>query len=451
MADDGFLDCRHAGRLFDPRLRECRSPKLIGLKQMTPEMCATCVYRDHPESKETTSRPQRLTECLYLSDDDAASGSDNREGDCLQMLDTLPCHHPNHDWTTRQKCLSCEDYQSPVLSPRLSVADARRIRGWAPREQPEGWWSWPNVQAAERELATELIQNISDKPKQFEGRGIVVVGGGKYFPSAYVTIRVLRHVNCRLPVQLWHLDGEISPDQQRLLGAYDVQCVDADALRSRQPYRFIDGHWWKGWQLKPYAIMNCPFEEVLMLDADCYPVRDPAVVFEWSEYRRLGAVFWPDIESSLILLKEADSNVFGVPAFDDRPTESGQLLINKRQCWRELNLALHYNARADFTYNILWGDKDTYPIAWRRLKTPYARMHPDSRGTPHGILHFDQFGDVLFQHRCTAKFTLDETEFDSTPGQLESKARCEFVLEGFCQKVVSDLRASLSPPAEQDH
>lgn len=443
MADNGFLDCRHAGRLFDPQLRECRSPKLIGLKQMTPEMCATCVYRDHAEDEGAASPSQRLTDCLYLSDDGAVANSQNEDSFGLEMLDTLPCHHPGHDRTTRDECRSCDDYQFPVLSPRLSVADAKRIRDRAPCDQPEGWWSWPNVQTAERELATELIQNIPDNPQRFEGRGIVVVGGGKYFPSAYVTIRVLRHVNCQLPIQLWHLDGEVSPEQLRLLSAYDVECVDADVVRSRQRYRFIDGHWWKGWQLKPYAIMNCPFEEVLMLDADCYPVRDPSVVFEWGEYRQHGAVFWPDIESSLILLREADVNVFGVSAFEDRPTESGQLLINKRQCWRELNLALHYNARADFTYNILWGDKDTYPIAWRRLGTPYARMHPVSRGTPHGILHFDQFGDVLFQHRCTAKFTLDETAFDSTPGQLESESVTEFALEGFCQSALENLRILL--------
>lgn len=444
MADNGFIDCRHAGPLLDPHLRACRSPKLIGLKQVTPELCAGCVYRDHPDDGATPT-PRRLTDCLYLGeplDVEDSNGNGRAPGA------THHCQHGDHERTTRQQCQFCSDYQFPVLSPRMSLAEVRRIRGLASPEQPEGWWLWPNVQAVERQFADDFIDGIPPYPGGFNGRGIVVVGGGKYFPSAWVTIRVLRHVNCALPVQLWHLDGEVPPGQRRLLARYDVECVDADALRDRHPYRFMDGHWWKGWQLKPYAVRHCPFEEVLLLDADCYPVRDPEPVFEWTGYREHGAVFWPDIESSLILLKDEDVKIFGVPACDERPTESGQLLVNKRQCWRELNLALHYNARADFTYNILWGDKDTYPIAWRRLGTTYARMHPDSRGTPHGILHFDQHGDLLFQHRCTAKFTLDETRFDSTPGQLGYPAQSEFLLEGFCHSALDELRRMEGTPSQ---
>ena len=73
---------------------------------------------------------------------------------------------------------------------------------------------------------------------------------------------------------------------------------------------------------------------------------------------------------------------------------SAEMLVNRERCWRELYLAAHFNEQADFTYQWLWGDKDTYPIAWKLLGTPYARMWPSSRGTPHGILHFDQHGDV---------------------------------------------------------
>ena len=267
-----------------------------------------------------------------------------------------------------------------------------------------------------------------------------MIGGGRYFASAYVTIRVLRHVGTRLPIQLWHLGGELTAHDRSLMEDLDVQCVDADRLRSDRPFRFIDGHWWKGWQLKPYAVMHCPFREVLLLDADCYPVHAPDSLFDWPDYRQSGAVFWPDIESSLVLLRDSDVEAFGVFPFEDLPTESGQLLINKEQCWRELSLAMHYNAQADYTYNILWGDKDTYPVAWRRMHTDYARMHPRSRGTPHGIIHYDQHGDVLFQHRCTAKFTLDEAQFESTPGQVDGKTDCEFQLEGFCQNTLEELR-----------
>ena len=42
-------------------------------------------------------------------------------------------------------------------------------------------------------------------------RGIVICGGGeRYLPSAYVLVRVLRHLGCGLPVEVWHLgEGEM--------------------------------------------------------------------------------------------------------------------------------------------------------------------------------------------------------------------------------------------------
>lgn len=36
------------------------------------------------------------------------------------------------------------------------------------------------------------------------------------------------------------------------------------------------------------------FDDVLMLDSDNIPVRDPAFLFDSVEFKELGAVFWPD-------------------------------------------------------------------------------------------------------------------------------------------------------------
>ena len=50
-----------------------------------------------------------------------------------------------------------------------------------------------------------------------------------------------------------------------------------------------------GWEAKAYAILHCPFEEVLLLDADIVPVRDPSFLFDSDEYQRSGSVLWPDL------------------------------------------------------------------------------------------------------------------------------------------------------------
>ena len=53
---------------------------------------------------------------------------------------------------------------------------------------------------------------------RFAGRGIVVCGGGeKYFPCAWVCLRMLRRVGCGLPVELWHIGQEELPAHLRAL------------------------------------------------------------------------------------------------------------------------------------------------------------------------------------------------------------------------------------------
>jgi hypothetical protein len=319
-----------------------------------------------------------------------------------------------------------------VVTPHTPPADVRRLLDLPPRSQPAGWWAWPNVHDAYRGAAADFLARAPAYPVGYAGRGVVVVGGGRYFPSAYVTVRVLRHVGCRLPVQLWHLVGEVTDAMRGLLRPLGVECVDADRAARERPFRFLDGHWWKGWQLKPYALAHCPFEEVLLLDADCYPVRDPEGLFDWPPYRERGAVFWPDYDPSWALLTPDRWAVFGAePRLP--PFESGQLLVNKRACWRELQLALWYNAHADFVYHILWGDKDTFNVAWRRLGREHATPRPRCGWDTHTILQYGPDGRVLFQHRCRDKFRLGDEAFPSTPqsfaanqyvGRLEHEALC---------------------------
>ena len=55
-----------------------------------------------------------------------------------------------------------------------------------------------------------------------------------------------------------------------LLRRYDVELVDATAVLEVFPAGIRDG-----WQLKAYAVANSRFAEVLFLDADQAPVRDP--------------------------------------------------------------------------------------------------------------------------------------------------------------------------------
>lgn len=434
MTASALLPCRHRGAEASPGVHSCHSPKLIGLKLVGAELCAGCYCRDHEMMAVPAEPPPRLAACAYL-------GADT--GRRAAGLTIHECRHPAHRWTTESDCRSCSDYLFPTLSPRTPVEQVRRHMLLPPRPQPDGWWNWPNVQESQRRATDDCIAALPSYPGGRVGRGIVIAGGGRYFPAAYVSVRVLRHVGCELPIEVWHLAGEMDASMRHLLQPLGVRCVDADAVARRHPFRFAEGYWWKGWQLKPFSIVHSSFREVLFLDADCYPVRDPAFLFDWSGYRAHGSIFWPDLPSSSCVFPANLWPVFGAAPVECRPFESGQLAVDKARCWRELHLTLHYNAQADYMYRLLWGDKDTFLLAWRRLGRAYAMMEADSVWDTHTIVQHDDGGSPLFLHRCRDKWRLAPADFLSTYQCFtDNYHNPRLAHEDFCFQVLEELAAA---------
>lgn len=121
-----FLPCRHRGELAAPGVHRCRSPKLVGLKLVTPDLCRGCSCRNHSA---TNGRPQalpRLVPCAYLG---AALGRRNK-GEPAHA-----CLHPDHELATEPVCRACPDYVFPVLSPRMPVDEVGRLLSLPPRAQ----------------------------------------------------------------------------------------------------------------------------------------------------------------------------------------------------------------------------------------------------------------------------------------------------------------------------
>ncbi len=239
-------------------------------------------------------------------------------------------------------------------------------------------------------------------PNRFAGRGIVICAGGrKYFTCAFVTLRALRRTGCRLPIELWHLGpGELSPPMASLLEPLDVRIIDALAVRRSYPVRLL-----AGWELKPYAVIHSSFEEVLLLDADNVPARDPSYLFDSPAFARTGAVFWPDRwrrpGDPHQLLRPSAWDACGLPFQPGPECESGQLLVDKRRSWRSLQVAMHLNEHSDHYYRHFYGDKDTYRLAWLLCGQPYAMPDTPVESTPGGEILFqhDFDGRVVFQHR----------------------------------------------------
>jgi hypothetical protein len=307
-----------------------------------------------------------------------------------------------------------------------------------------------------RVLLEALLQRPSAYPaERFAGRGIVICAGGEtYFPCAWVVIGMLRRLGCTLPIELWHRGpGEMTPEMIALVAPLGVACVDAYEVARRRPYRRLDS-----WEIKPFAIAHSGFAEVLYLDADNVPLRDPEFLFATPEYAAAGALFWPDRYtgpgSGFEWLKREAWEVCGVPYRLEPEIEAGQLVIDKRRCWPALRLVLHLNEHSDYYYAFFYGDKDTFHLSWRRLGLDYALVPWRARtlGDSEAIVQHDPDGAPLFQHRNGDRWSVRRP--NRCIGGFHLEAECLEVLAGLKARwsgTVRELPAGFTPAEARAH
>ena len=305
-------------------------------------------------------------------------------------------------------------------TPVFPTAPPATINGFSPRQI-----------AARRRLLERAVANKPAWPaRRFRGRGIVICGGGtKYFPCAWVAVKMLRHLGCALPIELWHLGArEMTPEMRALMAPLGVRCVDALEVRKKHPVRRLGG-----WEMKAYALVHTRFAEVLLLDADNVALRDPTFLFDTPEYRAHGAIFWPDFGR---LEKHRDIwELCGIGYRDEPELESGQIVVDKRRCWHALHLALHLNAHSDFYYRFIYGDKETFHLAWRRLGQEYAMPARGVARLRDTMCQHDFENQRLFQHRNLDKWRLHPRN-TPVPG---------FRLERECLAFLAELAARWHP------
>lgn len=306
------------------------------------------------------------------------------------------------------------------------------LRHLEPGHGLDRWRYLPEVHAAWRALADEEIRRLDsssfDSSKQSidcvgEGRGIVTMAGGEtYLPSVFFLLHQLKRTACKLPVEVWHLgEHEMDRTVQAMLEAQGAEVRD---LSQTAGLRLV-----KGWEAKPACILASRFQEVIWIDADNAPIHNPQCLFDEAGYREHGSLFWPDFihwmahprtQDGALMFKEVYP-LFGVPqpslvvppggdvAWLGMPLpssdyevcfESGQIVVDKVRCWRELALASWYCQHGDCYFEFVHGDKEAFHFAWKRLGTPYAltQRMPDY-GEPHTTIQHDGQGRRFFEHR----------------------------------------------------
>lgn len=255
----------------------------------------------------------------------------------------------------------------------------------------------------------KYVGEIPLYPSRFSGRGIVICAGGvNYFTCAWVNINMLRKNGCQLPIEVWYSGTELNAEAIAALETLDVRCKNCqDYTSTHQPALM-------SWAMKPFAILQSDFREVLYLDADNNCISDPTFLFENKAYEEYGTIFWPDFWTT-------DRNnpiwkIIGCKEDGSIEQESGQLLINKERCWRELNLCLYFNLNKKDYYRMLLGDKDTFRFAWKALRTPYYMIadavglcgieEPSVGFCGMSMVQHDPNGEILFLHRNWFKWDI---------------------------------------------
>ena len=307
-----------------------------------------------------------------------------------------------------------------VNRPSMGFACGHRSRdmGLGKQHWPSGLTRGDNAMDGLDKYHTAIAE-IADAPRpypaaRFSGAGIVTCAGGStYFTCGWVLVNTLRSLGCQLPIEVWYRSrAEMSPRMKDLMESVDgVRCIDASQVF--EPFSTCRLN---GWETKPFAVMHSAFEEVIFIDSDNVPTRDPSFLLRTPEYEQSGAIFWPDryLEGSgngnYRTITDEAWEACDVPRRAEPEFESGQMVIDKRRCWAAVTLTMFYNEHSDFFYRWLLGDKDTFHMAWRRIGQDFAmpRYLPVQDGQDGPVLYQHDFaGRRLFQHRNQDKWSYD--------------------------------------------
>jgi hypothetical protein len=164
-----------------------------------------------------------------------------------------------------------------------------------------------------------------------------------------------------------------------------------------------------GYQSKIEAICESSFNEVLFLDADSFPMSDPAYLFDHPLYRETGAVLWQDIRKWRHRQWKILNRTYRI-TLPKTQVESGQMIFDRRRVMPALERVRELNRNSAETYKVVYGDKDTFLIGFLQSGLPFTTNPHQAQVMLGGLLQPDLDGKPLFQHATSAKLTPDNLQ-----------------------------------------
>jgi hypothetical protein len=259
----------------------------------------------------------------------------------------------------------------------------------------------------------------------FEGKGIVMIGGGSFMGTALTAIRALRETGSTLPLQLMLTTNEEYDKDvcEILLPKLNAKCLVMEEIVGSETFKSMN---LQKYELKVLGLFLSTFEEVLLLDADNLAVKNPDYILDSQPYKEFGYIIWPDFWRQTISPKFYDiagvrigepirkdgvspeeqnppraksqlSDLEGT--IPDSTCEAGQLAINKKLHHKSLMATVYYNLYGFKYYYWLLGqgavgigDKDTFIAGLTVFKEPYYFMK--QRPLLYGYNHKGGFQDT---------------------------------------------------------
>jgi Mannosyltransferase putative len=251
----------------------------------------------------------------------------------------------------------------------------------------------PRFTAQQAKAVIDLVRSkglLKCDPPSCEGRGVLIVAGGRYTAWGWVLCRRLREMGCNLPIQVWYLGTREMPEAAKpLFKKLDAELVDAHQVMMKHPAAEMHP-----WALKTYALRHTPWRHVCYIDADCVPQILPEELLNDKDVKREGSIFFHDVG------KHNNWNLYA--DFSLLPTtewETGQWIWDKVTGWMALRWAMWAAEHTQVFWNSQTGghgEKATVECAFRFSQCPHMMGGP-SIWAGYGIEHSFK-GRIAFKH-----------------------------------------------------
>lgn len=287
-----------------------------------------------------------------------------------------------------RSCSSCANYELKPLAIDASSPD--------PLSEPDGARNQGFAKEADiiktHLSALKIMSERTYEAPPLKGRGVVLCGGGKYWPGIVVAAKLLAKLSPDLPIQVWYRGNDEPVDAADIAGMSNITLVNAYEVAVKHPCRIL-----RGWESKLFALKHCGFETALYLDADAYCVADPTPLLELAEKESF--VFWSDLAGNYKTVKWPEvwpQGDAGIPAI-----QGGQLAMHLPSIWKEIELAHWMNQHSDFYYQHMYGDQDTWRVAFAITGKPVKCLGPAPWDSIAFVCPLNN--KPLIVHRCQGK------------------------------------------------